>query len=581
MKTNALYHSDQGWGAYFDLPISGPIIRVTPFFALDTADDLVEEYSGLGVRFETRKLGTERLGASLEWSWFTQSWRNQTLAALALNPGLPGLYDDRTTFTPQATFAITRQLWIGGGVSIVELNPLDSPFSLVESRMANAAVGSLGYSLRHKDTSASHHDVDAVLTVRSGLSELESDYTYTRAVGQAEYGYRSGRHRVIVIGHGRHRSTATRPCSSGSRLATPGRCAAGTSTTSLPPAPTRWPTAPWSTGTGRSRSSWTPDLSGTRAPSARSACPPDSASTPVPLHDGRLPRQYRRPAGGLHDRLQARSRHERPEILTVDRRLSRPAALVVLTLFLWAALDAQAVTVNRVGDAMTVRAPGFTFIKGEPLARLKDGRSVRVDLELAILPKAGAPGVTQSRQTFVLSYDLWEERFAVTQVGGPARSAAYLTAAAAEAWCLEQVAVPMNAMGALGRDVPFWIRLEYRILDGDPAPAKDDAAGYTLQGLIDALSRRRKAQEWTHALEAGPFTHPAVAHARPRDRHEPTAHPADRRVSGRHRPAAWPRRCGSRTSLLDRSLGYATTGELDRAVPHARSDRASALSARA
>ena len=35
-----------------------------------TSDDLVEEYSGYGLRFETRKLGTRRLGASFEWSWF-------------------------------------------------------------------------------------------------------------------------------------------------------------------------------------------------------------------------------------------------------------------------------------------------------------------------------------------------------------------------------------------------------------------------------------------------------------------------------------------------------------------------------
>jgi hypothetical protein len=129
---------------------------------------------------------------------------------------------------------------------------------------------------------------------------------------------------------------------------------------------------------------------------------------------------------------------------------------------------------------------------------------VRVDLEFAILPKTGAAYVAQSRQAFVLSYDLWEERFAVTQVGTPARSAAYLTTAAAEAWCLERLTVPVSALGSLGRDAPFWIRLEYHILDGDAASV-DNGAGYTLQGLIDALSRRRKAQEWTHAIEAGPF----------------------------------------------------------------------------
>jgi hypothetical protein len=187
----------------------------------------------------------------------------------------------------------------------------------------------------------------------------------------------------------------------------------------------------------------------------------------------------------------------------VSRHPARHVALVVFTLLLWSSLEAQAVSVSRAGDAVVVKAPGFSFIKGEPLARLKDGRSVRVDLELGVLPKSGASSVAQSRQAFVLSYDLWEERFAVTLVGPPAKSAAYLTTAAAEAWCLAQLTVSVSALGALGTDAPFWVRLEYRIQEGAAASPADD--GYTLQGLIDALSRRRKAQEWTHALEAGPF----------------------------------------------------------------------------
>ena len=178
-----------------------------------------------------------------------------------------------------------------------------------------------------------------------------------------------------------------------------------------------------------------------------------------------------------------------------------------LTLLAWAAvnLGAQAVTVSRVADAVAVRAPGFTFIKGEPLVRLKDGRSVRAELDLSVLPRPGDPAAARSRQTFVLSYDLWEERFAVTLVGPPSKSAAYLTSAAAEGWCLEQLTVPAAALGSLGRDVPFWIRLEYRILGGDSPADRNDDAGFTLRGLIDALSSRRKATEWTHAIEAGPF----------------------------------------------------------------------------
>ena len=167
-------------------------------------------------------------------------------------------------------------------------------------------------------------------------------------------------------------------------------------------------------------------------------------------------------------------------------------------------LDAQNISISRNGEALAVQAPGLGFIRGETLARLKDGRSARVDLDLTVLPGPGGTPAARGRQTYVLSYDLWEERFAVTLAGPPPRSVAYLTANAAEAWCLEQLTIPVSALGAL-RAAPFWIRLEYRILDGDSSGARDEGSGLTLKGMIEALSRKPKTTSLTHAVEAGPF----------------------------------------------------------------------------
>ena len=44
LRTNALFHSDQGWGSFLDLGIGNRTIRFTPIVAIDNADDLVEEY---------------------------------------------------------------------------------------------------------------------------------------------------------------------------------------------------------------------------------------------------------------------------------------------------------------------------------------------------------------------------------------------------------------------------------------------------------------------------------------------------------------------------------------------------------
>jgi hypothetical protein len=182
------------------------------------------------------------------------------------------------------------------------------------------------------------------------------------------------------------------------------------------------------------------------------------------------------------------------------------AAGLLLALLAWPAEPqfAQALTVDVVGDALRIRAPAFSFLNGDPLARLKDGRSVRVELAAMVLAAPGKAPAAATRRIFALSYDLWEERFAVTAVDARSQSVSHLVLAAAEAWCVEQLSIPVKALGALGRDRPFWVRLEYRILDGDAATDSADSR-YTLQALIDVLSRRRKAEPSPHALEAGPF----------------------------------------------------------------------------
>jgi hypothetical protein len=107
-------------------------------------------------------------------------------------------------------------------------------------------------------------------------------------------------------------------------------------------------------------------------------------------------------------------------------------------------------------------------------------------------------------QSFALSFDLWEERFAVTRVGTPARSISHLSARNAESWCLENLTIPVAALDRRGRE-PFWVRLVYRVLAPTPATSPEDE-GFTLRGIIDRLSRRRGGDdELRRAIDAGPF----------------------------------------------------------------------------
>jgi len=185
--------------------------------------------------------------------------------------------------------------------------------------------------------------------------------------------------------------------------------------------------------------------------------------------------------------------------------LSKTSSLALLTAALIASpharLESQSMTVTTAGGDVRLQAPGFRFITGEPLARLKDGLPVRVELEISVLAGPGETSSLRQKQTFVLSYDLWEERFAAAVSGTGARSMSHLTAAAAEAWCVQQLAVPVATLGSL-RTQPFWIRLESRMLNGTTAADDDD--GLTLRGMIETLSRRQ-ARDTTHSAEGGPF----------------------------------------------------------------------------
>jgi hypothetical protein len=164
-------------------------------------------------------------------------------------------------------------------------------------------------------------------------------------------------------------------------------------------------------------------------------------------------------------------------------------------------------TVRTVADALHVQARGFSFIEGPVLARLKEGRSVRIDFDMAVLTKPDGPVVKQAVQGFTLSFDLWEERFAVSRIGSPAKSISHLRPGDAETWCLDNLTLPVTSLG-LSRDMPFWIRLAYRVQDVPMTSNEEPDERYTLRGLIDRLSRRREEDNLTKSINAGPFRLP-------------------------------------------------------------------------
>jgi len=181
--------------------------------------------------------------------------------------------------------------------------------------------------------------------------------------------------------------------------------------------------------------------------------------------------------------------------------------LIVIGLIVWlvrSPLAEQAMTIGTAGGVLRVAAPAFEVIEGTVLDRLRDGRSVRLDFELDVLAQPAGPPVTEQKRSFNVSFDLWEERFAVTLLATPARSVSHLTRQAVDAWCLDALAIPLGDLGRFAGAKPFWIRVSYQVPDPPPAAGSDDEA-FTLQRLIDVLGRKRRDAQLGKSMEAGPF----------------------------------------------------------------------------
>lgn len=183
-RSKFVYHSNQGWSGALDIPIGVRDHRVTVGLVFDNDDDLIEEYSGFRVRLESRRMATRRLGASFEISHLRQSWREATMTALAVEPGVPEAYRARLTADPSVTLAIAPGLRVTGGLSVSRLESLSrSP----ESLMASAAVVSVGLANSAALALDSAQDVEASYRMSAGLEGLGSDLTYRRHHAQARY----------------------------------------------------------------------------------------------------------------------------------------------------------------------------------------------------------------------------------------------------------------------------------------------------------------------------------------------------------------------------------------------------------
>jgi hypothetical protein len=182
--------------------------------------------------------------------------------------------------------------------------------------------------------------------------------------------------------------------------------------------------------------------------------------------------------------------------------LKRLAALSFGLISIVAVVTAQSVTARLDGEQIRLTAPRLHFLVGDVLNRLHDGATVTYELQLTAKTEKNGRALTRSQERFTISYDLWEEKFAVQKMGSLPKSISHLSAAAAEAWCVENTAVPVPA---LVPNQQFWIRLDYRVDNAGAKPEQAENSGFTLTGLIDIFSRKTRTEQLRGSEDVGPL----------------------------------------------------------------------------
>jgi len=145
-------------------------------------------------------------------------------------------------------------------------------------------------------------------------------------------------------------------------------------------------------------------------------------------------------------------------------------------------------------DHLQVTPIDLHFLTGTALQRLHNGRAVPFAFRLSLSGAQPAP-LQNAFARFIVSYDVWAEKFKVVNVSGTRRAVTNLAADAAEEWCLSQMTVPATGLSA---DAELWMRLDIRAEDTLPRSPVTDS-GIALKSLIDLFTvpPESRTQQWT------------------------------------------------------------------------------------
>lgn len=177
-------------------------------------------------------------------------------------------------------------------------------------------------------------------------------------------------------------------------------------------------------------------------------------------------------------------------------------------------MASEELMVHPAGQELRISAPRLHFLTGSSLDRLRNGGTAPFDFQLSLSVGSRTNLFDRAVERIAVSYDLWEEKYSVTRMPGWAtlrgavsrrsyerRGASHLSAAGAERWCIDNMAV---STAGIEMDQNLWVRLEVRSVEPrDSNPLFGDT-GVSLNRLIDLFSHPPRSGQQHWALESGP-----------------------------------------------------------------------------
>ncbi len=157
---------------------------------------------------------------------------------------------------------------------------------------------------------------------------------------------------------------------------------------------------------------------------------------------------------------------------------------------------------RRDDGVLRVAAPSLHFLEGKTLRRLQDGAGLVFSLQLSISSDQFRTFDRRQVERFVVSFDLWEEKFAVVRLGLAKQQASHLSKDAAERWLFDHTGVSLFGLPV---GTPHWVRAELRADD------QKDLTGFlldptvTLTRLVEWFGRAPRGDTQRWALDQGPF----------------------------------------------------------------------------